>query len=264
MNKIFVGIPVLNRLDLLQASVASIDVPARVFVVNNNAVDQKFNDDLTTWAFAEGIEVRSPRFNLGVAASWNLIIQTAMSWGYEEVFIGSNDTTLVPGTLATIRDLDKSDPDSAIWHICGWNYWVIHTRTIGRIGLFDENFYPAYREDQDYSYRVDKLSTMKRFAIPSATMHPLPILDIPETLGGHHLGSMTVASDSKYQAHNQNTHGNWNTSHYKMKWGGMPLFETHKIPYGGKLGKDKDLRWWPDPGGSIRVRDWDEGKTRLR
>lgn len=261
MKKIFVGIPVLNRLDLLQASVASIDVPARVFVVNNNVVDKQFNDELTAWALANDVEVRSSPYNLGVAASWNLIITTAMGWGYEEIFIGSNDTTVLPGTLAAIRDLDKSDPDDAIWHICGWNYWAIHARTIARVGLFDENFYPAYREDQDYSYRCDYLANMKRYAVPKHPMPPLANSAVPATVGGHHLGSQTVASNAQYAAHNRNTHGNWNTTHYKMKWGGMPLQETFKVPY-GKV--DKDHRWWPDPGNSIAVRDWDKHEDKIR
>jgi len=263
-KEIFIGIPVLNRLDLLKQAVAAIDVPARILVVNNNSVDSKYNDEFDKWAEQAGVEVRRQRYNLGVAASWNLIIQTGLGWGYDEIYIGSNDTVVDPGLLSAVRDVDKSHPDDAMWHIWAWNFWCIHARAVSRVGLFDENFYPAYREDQDYSYRCDILAKMKRYSIPALAMPGLPQVDIDPALKAFHAGSMTVKSDKVYARHNKNTHGNWNTTHYKLKWGGLPPNEQFVIPYDGKYGEDKDHRWWPDPGKTIAPRDWDNGKKRLR
>ena len=39
--------------------------------------------------------------------------------------------------------------------------------------------------------------------------------------------------------------------------GGDAGEEVFRTPYNKP---DKDWRWWPDPGGSIQVRDWDNGR----
>ena len=152
--QLFLAIPVLNRLDLLERAVARIDQPAEVLIVNNNTADPAFDAGLAALATARGLRVTTPGRNLGVAASWNLILRTAMELGHEVAYIGSNDTLLKPGTLESVRArVEDSGPDELIWHAHSWNFFAIHTNAVARVGWFDENFYPAYKEDQDYSYR---------------------------------------------------------------------------------------------------------------
>ena len=250
VEKVFIGIPVLNRVDLLQRALESIDIPAYIYIVNNNSVDSEFQEKLAILKEAHGLDVYSAKYNLGVAASWNRIIMYAMGLGYDKLIISSNDTILNPGALAALADVDTSDPKSVIWHLHAWNCYMIHVRAIPLVGWFDENFYPAYREDQDYSYRCDALAKVLRHN--------------PIEGGAEHLGSQTVGSDAEYASHNKNTHGNWNTAHYQMKWGGMPGGEVFTMPYDGKSDGGRDHRWWPDPGGSVAHRDWDNGRERVR
>lgn len=87
-QKIFVGIPVLNRIDLLERCLDRIDHPADVLIVNNDTVYPKIDARLTRLADKRGAEVWRPDRNLGVAASWNLILRTGMGRGHELVFIG--------------------------------------------------------------------------------------------------------------------------------------------------------------------------------
>jgi glycosyltransferase involved in cell wall biosynthesis len=259
MEKVFIGIPVLNRVDLLQRALESIDIPAYIYIVNNNSVDSEFQKEFTILKEAHGFDVYSARYNLGVAASWNRIIMHAMGLGYDKLIVSSNDTMMIPGSLAALSAVDIDNPKDVIWHLCVWNCWMLHVRAIPLVGWFDENFYPAYREDQDYSYRCDVLAKVNRYAVPKHPMDHLPFLDLPD-VGADHLGSQTVSSDAEYAQRNQNTHMNWNTAHYRMKWGSMPGQETFTTPYDGKL----DYRWWPDPGGSLAHRDWDNGRERVR
>lgn len=242
---LFIGIPILNRPDLLERCLDRIDLPAHVLVVNNNAVDERFNDQLWRLASARGVEVVDQSRNLGVAASWNLIVRTGMARGFELVTIGSNDVLLFPGSLARVQSLAKRESE-VTWHIHGWNFFIIHQRAIARVGWFDENFYPAYKEDQDYAYRCI-LAGAER--VKSGQIG----------WGGEHLGSQTIRSDAHYYARNQVTHLRWNMSYYMKKWGGDSGAERYTTPFGDPR---RDWRWWPRVGASIAERDWDRDRRR--
>jgi hypothetical protein len=96
-RNVFVGIPILNRLDVLVRSLQSIDHAVDVVVVNNNTTDHGFTRDLHEPAGESGVTVLDQARNLGVAASWNLILRTGFERGHRWVYIGSNDTLLHPG-----------------------------------------------------------------------------------------------------------------------------------------------------------------------
>ncbi len=239
-RKVFIGIPILNRLDFLHRCLQSIDHAADVVVVNNNTVDQGFTRELQALAMEREVTVLDQTRNLGVAASWNLIMRTGFESGHHWVFIGSNDTFLHPGSIRAAIDMPK-EPNVAIWNLREANFFLINRSTIDAVGWFDENFYPAYKEDQDYYYR--------------STLAGLKWVDVPGA-SANHVGSATIRSNPDYASHNQNTHFNWNLNHYKMKWGGDAAREVFKTPYNRS---DVDFRWWPDPAETIPVRDWDNG-----
>lgn len=238
-ERVFVGIPILNRVDLLERCLDHVDHPADLLVVNNNSIHQGFNGRLCRQAQARGFEVSHQPRNLGVAASWNLILRTGMARGFDLVFIGSNDTFLYPGSLAAVAALEKHD-DEVIWHLHSWNFFAIHRRAVERVGWFDENFYPAYKEDQDYAYRC-KLAGVKR------------IQAYFTGAGADHLESQTIHGDPHYLARNQHTYL-VNRDYYRAKWGGDFRCERYTMPFGRP---DRDWRWWPAPGeSSIAARDW--------
>lgn len=245
--KIFLGIPVLNRLDLLAQAVERVDHPAEVLIVNNNTADRGFDAGLAALAAAHGLRIAQPGRNLGVAASWNLILRTAGELGHAVAFIGSNDTLLKPGTLEAVwTRIENSDADELIWHAHSWNFFAIHTGIVPRVGWFDENFYPAYKEDQDYSYRC-RLAGVKRVGLFLPRLEP------------EHLGSQTIRSDPEYGTRNNHTHYFWNRPYYLRKWGGDVYEERFQTPFDDP---GRDWRWWPDPGPSITERDWDRDRRR--
>src|SRR5262249_31830119 len=238
IDNVLIGIPILNRLDLLAKCLDAIDYPADVVVVNNNSIDPDFARELSRMAEQRRFTVLHQKRNLGDAASWNLIIRFAFDKGLDWVFVGSNDTFLHPGSLRTAVEIAK-EPDVAVWYLHGPNFFLINKQTVETVGWFDENFFPAYKEDQDYSYRCH-LAAMRQVAVQGAS--------------ADHVGSATIGSNPDYAAQNTHTHMNWNRSHYIMKWGGDTGQEKFAHPYNDPK---NDLKWWPDPGNSINERDWD-------
>lgn len=254
MNRIFLGIPILNRFDLLEKAIESFDyAPIELFVVDNNTVCEKNKEAFRKLKDKFMFDSFSPRYNLGVAASWNRIITTAWSRGYGFVYIGSNDITLGPGTLQALVELEKPEPE-CLWMVNDFNFWCLRLSAVPKIGLPDENFMPAYFEDSDYSRRI------KLAGFDYICMGDKPFVkngrSVP-AVSSHHLGSQTIRSDQEYAIHNGNTFNNWNRNHYIMKWGGAPDSEQFSTPYGDP---SRPITWWPDPAGSVAVRDWDNGK----
>lgn len=228
-----IGIPILNRLDLLKECLQSIDYPAEVLIINNNTVDGNFCGELSLLARQRRFTVLHQERNLGVSASWNLILRTGLSRGHEWVCIGSNDTVLNPGSLKAALTLKKED-DFGIWHLHAFNFFLMRKSTIDAVGWFDENFYPAYKEDQDYSYRCELAAVKRLPGIPNC--------------GANHFGSATIRSNAEYARRNQITQ-RWNSQYYKRKWGGEVGQETLRRPFNHP---GVDHRWWP----KLETRSW--------
>ena len=84
-----VGIPTINRADLLNEALEKyfIDFYKNdIFIVDNG------NQDILTRE--ERFEVYKPNKNLGVAKSWNLILDKAVELGYPRVLILNDDVYL--------------------------------------------------------------------------------------------------------------------------------------------------------------------------
>jgi GT2 family glycosyltransferase len=178
--------------------------------------------------------------NAGVAASWNEIIQLfPASWW----MIANNDIQFAPGDLekmarAVQTNLEQTPPqgltigEEAAWRevnpiVAKWfgnhgaSWFAITDYGIERVGLFDENFYPAYLEDCDWHYRA-KLAGVVTSNVP----------EVQAVHGdGELTGSCTVNSDRELQIRNVQTHSR-NFGYYEYKWGGRNGAEKHQHPYG--------------------------------
>ncbi len=228
MEKLFIGIPVLNRLDLFCRCIKALDYsPSELVVINNNATDAEFKHQLDTLATTSGFTVLHQEKNLGVSASWNLIIRTGFAKGYDWVLIGSNDIFLHPGSLKAAMDFKKEN-DVVIWHLHAFNFFLINKNTMDTVGWFDENFYPAYKEDQDFSYRC-QLALARR------------VLSIPNS-GADHFGSATIRSNPVSVAHKKQNRAR-RINYYKAKWGGDVGKEVFRNPFNNP---EHDHRWWPN------------------
>ena len=146
-------VPVLNRYDLLQRMLDSVDIRVEhLLVIDNGAsvmaepLELKLNDN-----FAKVTHLPMPA-NLGVAGSWNLGIK---SFPYaERWFIVSNDVVFEPGALEQLSQA-RRDEITLTGSAPHWQAFVLGDEAVNDIGLFDESLFPAYFEDNDYARRAE-------------------------------------------------------------------------------------------------------------
>lgn len=160
------------------------------------------------------VEVFTPPRNLGVAASWNLLIQKLGRC------IISNDDVVFTRSDAELL-LNAGDEDDSLLfvgeQIGGWSLFLANRPEIWmEMGGFDENFYPAYYEDNDANYRL-KIAGLRRKQIylPSWT---------------HENSSTLHTGSSEYQQAHWRLFAK-NGSYYNSKWGGMPGQEAFIRPF---------------------------------
>lgn len=200
------GIPILNRGDLLLDLVNSIDHPVEKLAIIRNGNTPDVIEALEKIESGINPNVKSlytciPFRNLGVAPSWNFIIKSFPEASF--ILIPGNDVKFSPGDLTKIYNCHSSNPDAFIAAM-GFACFGVTPHVIDKVGLFDENIYPAYYEDNDYSHRL-KLAGV-------------PELQVPDINPIHQEGSQTIRSDSFYNSANGQTFVK-NMNYYSEKWG---------------------------------------------
>jgi GT2 family glycosyltransferase len=189
-------VPVLNRYDLLQRMVSSIDHPLELLILDNG--DGLKSLQVPPWVDARVLHLPT---NQGVAGSWNLGIKLLP---FEPVwFFSSADTEYKPGALA---NLAKAKPSEIT--LCNsfphWQTFAIGEEVVRQIGLFDENLFPIYFEDNDYTKRAKLAGIQITYAD----------VDV------HHDNSSTINSDANYARENSRTYTN-NKDYFEAKTNGL-------------------------------------------
>jgi len=97
-------IPVLNRYDLLQRMLDTIDMKVAhlVLIDNGDSLDKIHFPDLVKTVHYIPLPA-----NLGVAGSWNLGIKVLPH--HDRWFIASNDIMLAPGDLAKLAEAETDE-----------------------------------------------------------------------------------------------------------------------------------------------------------
>ncbi len=227
MNPIpILGIPHLNRPDILRRCLDSIDYPVSRLVIVQNGKDEDMPslENLPHWI--QNITViKHP--NAGVAGSWNEIIKLfpAPYW-----MISNNDILFTSGALqkmAAAGDLqawlpteyDQRQPAGMLFGHAA-SFFVITEHGYNVVNGWDEGFYPAYLEDCDWHRRATLLGVRMENVEGVCVKH-----------GDHeHSGSITVNSDAELMRKNGHTH-KLNFEAYIRKWGGINGQEVFTHPY---------------------------------
>jgi GT2 family glycosyltransferase len=207
--KLLIGIPTINRADLLNGALVKYHEcypNTDILVVDNGQ---------------QNIDTQNPKLrvftqtsNLGVAASWNLITRTAFNEGFSLALILNDDIELVRHEHELYADIEKHPDNVFLVQLGTWCSFVVSKKVYDEVGPFDEQFFPAYFEDNDYSMRIK--------------CNPNIGIDWEQGLCPTlYRNSMTIQRDTRL---NQNFINNQNK--YVAKWGGLPNQETYTTPYG--------------------------------
>lgn len=100
-----------------------------------------------------------PFRNIGVAASWNWGAVHALAHGATFVTLASTSMRLTPDGGRALCDIADFAADHDQWlygfeSLNGWHLITLGRKTFDEVGFFDEQFHPAYFEDNDYIHRM--------------------------------------------------------------------------------------------------------------
>jgi GT2 family glycosyltransferase len=193
-----IGIPTYNRWDLLEETLGKyiIDFPYVDIHVYDNG-----NQNIPNSINGRKIYVHSCGKNIGVAASWNYLIDRIFEKSDFALIL--NDDVYLGKQEAHIRLLLEQKFDFAVTPL-DWCAYIIPKKTYVKVGKFDENFYPAYCEDCDYHLRMKKKG--------------LALFKTPFLIPKVYRASMTMEKDPQgfYKANHNSL------QYFKKKWGKYP------------------------------------------
>ncbi|KEF41555.1 MAG: hypothetical protein ER33_10745 [Cyanobium sp. CACIAM 14] len=203
------GIPILNRPDLLVRLIDSLDQRIETLAIVDNSIGAGLSDSEELGRLLAQLEreppagigqvrVARPFGNQGVAASWNAILSSFPEAPY--ALLVNNDVVFAPGVLA--RVIERIDPRRPQFLPLlpppqEFSAFALTAAAWNRVGLFDANFHPAYCEDLDYAERLRSCE-----AIDWITCEALQSLQEQ----ANPTRSATIASDPRLEACNRTTY----------------------------------------------------------
>ncbi len=243
--EVLIAVPSFNLLEYVRKLIPTIvtHAPYILLLIDNGSTDgtTKYFDSLQDKKFVTSLLIEK---NIGVSPAWN----QALYLGFEvqkvkSVIILNNDTLLLPGTLdrliydltlpgvalASARDVSDRSASEADFFALNNNGNAFYKETpcfscfgvnklcYDEIGLFDEEFAPAYFEDNDYHYRI-KLAGLQATCNYSNFFF--------------HYGSRSKKITPAFGAF-LDEHYLKNEAYYLEKWGGKPGEETYTRPFNG-------------------------------
>lgn len=204
------GIPIVNRPDLLSRLLNSLDVQVDTLaIVDNSCVfhrdgDSSGENSVERYLNAlqqlghplvRTITVAKPFRNLGVAASWNHILTSFPECSF--ALMANNDVAFPPGILAqSMVQLNPSKPQfmPLLREPNSFSAFFLTSLCWDLIGLFDCNFRYAYFEDMDFRDRLKSNPSVE-------WVHDEQIVNTMSSLNQEH--SMTIRSNPKFAGANQ-------------------------------------------------------------
>jgi len=220
------GVPILTEPDLLWRMLDSIDVPiGRTIIIDNGGVVPDLE------AFNRDVELERPGRNLGVAASWNRIMAAAPDTPWW--CIVNHDIVFAPGDLARLATHMEQEGGLAL--LGTFSAFGVDRGTIDLVGTFDENFHPAYFEDNDFDYRC-RLAGVPMAGLPAGLAHEI---------------SSTLRSNGAFRDANMRTFPR-NGEYFARKWGGSPYHEVYATPFN----EGGDIRAWELDESRLAAQSW--------
>jgi GT2 family glycosyltransferase len=205
MQKFAIGIPTLNRYDLLKPSLMLYirDFPTtHIFILDNGHQG----------IIQNGIYLKENDKNIGVGPSWNWLCDQIFQVADNALIL--NDDIYLGKKEKDIDDLlhKKKNKGCLLKSTPDWCAFILPKRIYEKVGKFDECFYPAYYEDNSYKYRMK--------------LQGISVLNTPDLNPLVYKNSSTLAKDPSILEDSKR-----NRQLYIEMWGGEPNQEKYKTPF---------------------------------
>jgi GT2 family glycosyltransferase len=160
----------------------------------------------------ENFMIYRPEENLGVAKSWNMLIDYADKINATHILM-LNDDIYLGKTEHEINMLIRNNTDADfINSFHNWCSYIIKVDVWKKAGKFDEEFFPAYFEDNSFDYKMSLIGAKKTW---TSFLDPLV-----------YRNSMTIAKDPAL-----NNRFQQNRELYIQMWGGLPSEEKYTTKF---------------------------------
>jgi GT2 family glycosyltransferase len=205
--KLIIGIPTINRADLLNEALANYFEDfqnTEIFIVDNG------KQELITRE--KNFVIYRPESNLNVSGSWNLIMDYAEKVNATHVLM-LNDDVYLGKTELEIQTIIRLGGDTPFYNSeMNWCSFIMSVDGFKKVGKFDEELFPNYFNDNDMFRRLQLLNMPM---IYTSVLNPVV-----------YRNSMTIAKDPtlnyRFADYRQN---------YISKWGGIPHEEIFITPF---------------------------------
>lgn len=226
---------------LVKEKIGLIEDKSKLVLINN--FDNKDVASLCNGAKNDGAEVFDFPDNLGIAGSWNFGLKRLETDCDFVVILSTSICFDKPFEFLIDTVIEHEEKEPAGLYLCDGvtnkHCFVVTRKGLEIGGYFDENFWPSYYEDIDYSYR----SSLNGF---------VPIRFDELKIAHSHGASLALCGDSRLLMHHQ-LNANRMLSYYIAKWGGYQNQEIYKIPFNNpKMGindwvVERNDEWIPLP-----------------
>ena len=205
--KFIVAIPTINRADLLNEA---LEKYFEDFKDTHIAICDNGKQDIITRE--ENFMIYRPEENLGVSKSWNMLIDYADKIKATHVLV-LNDDIYLGKTEHEINMLIRNNTDADfINSFHNWCSYILKVDAWKKAGKFDEEFFPAYFEDNSFDYKMTLIEAKKTW---TSFLDPLV-----------YRNSMTIAKDPAL-----NNRFQQNRELYIQMWGGLPTEEKYTTKF---------------------------------
>ena len=168
-------VPTLTRHDLLTQMLKSIDYPVGLLIIVNNHPNANFEGTNFIPDCVADYRVLNMPANLGCAGSWNLGVKLSPACPWWMVV--SDDVVFQPGALKGFAAQCSPDGLTISDEWPHYQFFGVGENVVEKVGLFDENLYPANFEDDDYQRRCEvagvsiRQVTASHTHVKQATVH---------------------------------------------------------------------------------------------
>jgi GT2 family glycosyltransferase len=164
MGKIYLGIPTIAAVDALDEMLATVkqqNADILVKIIDNSGGLPDFYELAKKYRCILQVNPE----NVGVAASWNQLVEWAFNDGSDHVIIANDDLTFdANDSLERMVQDARLYADKFVQDVnCHYSCFVMTPYIWNTIGCFDDGFWPAYYEDNDYDVRREHAGLERHF-----------------------------------------------------------------------------------------------------